>query len=253
MRPKSAVIIMDYAENYTASYQDETQGAHWSQNKVTMHPMMTFVNSAEMKGPATNKETIIILSNGMKHDADGVNHFINMAHTHLIEKFHIKHFEHFSDCCAAQYRCSKRFMDLSMMQIDHGMSVSHNYFEPSHGKSSADGLGAIVKYSAVKAVTRRQYVIRDAAKFYAYCQKELKIVGNSLYHSEQTKYENSAREFMYVPKENFVRPRPEREANTVKESQKIHCAAAIGQPCQVRLRHLTCIDWLHQWQAMFKI
>ena len=240
MRPKSAVIIMDYAENYTASYQDETQAAHWSQNQVTIHPMMTFVNSAEMKGPATNKEAIIILSKDMKHDADGVNHFINMAHTHLIEKFHIKHFEHFSDCCAAQYRCSKSFMDLSMMPIDHGVSVSHNYFEPSHGKSSADGLGAIVKYSAVKAVTRRQYVIRDAAEFYAYCQKELKIVGNSVYRSEQTKYENSAREFMYVPKENIVRPRPEREANTVKGSQKIHCAAATGQPCQVRLRHLTC-------------
>ena len=42
MPPKSAVIIMDYTENYSCTSQDEVQSAHWSNTQITIHPVVRY-------------------------------------------------------------------------------------------------------------------------------------------------------------------------------------------------------------------
>ena len=139
-RPKSVVLIMDYAENYTTSYQDKVQSARWVQNQIITHPIMGFVNSNDQAGLSTHNAAVIFISDDMKHDADGVNTFVKMAYKYSIDKCNIKHFEQFSDCSATQYRCSKSFVDLSLLPSYFDVSVRHHYFEASHNKFSPDGL-----------------------------------------------------------------------------------------------------------------
>ena len=38
----SILMMMDFAENYTCTYQDEVQAAHWAHDQVTIHPAVTY-------------------------------------------------------------------------------------------------------------------------------------------------------------------------------------------------------------------
>ena len=235
---KSAIVIMDFAENYSCTAQDEVQSAHWVNQSVTIHPMMAFINSSSEPGKITNKEAIIFISNDLKHDAESVAHFTSISHPHLKSSYGISHIEEFTDCCAQQYRCGKSFSNLSHVQTDLGLSVKHNYFEASHGKASADGLGAITKHAAQLAVTRRQYTIRNAEEFHKFCISELTQVGKSVYKSEQEKYADSSRTFFYV--NNIDHSKKDRNVCTVKGTIKIHCAKGTGTPYEIKTRDLTC-------------
>lgn len=139
---------MDFAENYSCTSQDEVQSVHWSNTQATIHPIMAFINSSDVEGQITHKESHIFISDDNRHDADAVTKFVSTSYEELKTKHNILHVEEFSDCCAAQYRCSKSICDLSHRASDMGLSsVNHHYFESCHGKNSSDGLGAIVKYN----------------------------------------------------------------------------------------------------------
>ena len=86
-----------------------------------------------------------------------------MANEDLKTNYDIDNIYRFLDCCAGQYRGYKSFADLSLMYST--TKVQHHYFEPSHGKSAADRLAAVVKDAACKATTRREAIIRNAIKF----------------------------------------------------------------------------------------
>ncbi len=44
--PQSAVVVMDFAENYACSMQDEVQSYHWCQQQATVHPVMAYINAS---------------------------------------------------------------------------------------------------------------------------------------------------------------------------------------------------------------
>ena len=46
--------------------------------------------------------------------------------------------------------------------------------------------------------------------------------------------------FIYVPKEQVIRVRPEMEAKTVKGTRKIHCVSLKRTPYNVKFRDLSC-------------
>ena len=138
----------------------------------------------------------------MKHNADGIACFMSQAYPYMKEKYAITHVEVFSDCCAGQYRSAKSFADLSDHPSKYKTTIAHNYFEASHGKSSADG--AVVKHAATYAVTRRQHTIRNAAELYQFCMTS---------NTSEVGPSNSSRTFFYVPKESVLRNR--RDVKTV--------------------------------------
>ena len=128
IKSASAVVIMDYADNYVCSYQDEIQSAHWVNPPVTIHPMMAFINSLSTQGTTTHNESLIFITPNLKHNADGVEQFRSIAYPYLQKKYKITHVEEYSDCCAVQYRCGKSFADISLVKE---VTINHNYFEPS--------------------------------------------------------------------------------------------------------------------------
>ena len=109
----SAVVIMDYAENYVCTSQDEIQKAHWVNQDVTIHPVMAFINASSEAERITNTEALIFISSDLVHDADGVALFVSIAYLYLQRKYGINHVEEFSDCAAVQYRCAKSFANIS--------------------------------------------------------------------------------------------------------------------------------------------
>ena len=133
---QSAVLLIDYAENYNCISQDEVQSAHWSNTSITIHPVMVFVNDTDLPGVFKKKESNIFISDDVKHDADGVAHFMTITYQYLKQKYpHLKHLEQFSDGAASQYKCAKSLCNIAEQAKTHRLSIRHNYFESSHGKS----------------------------------------------------------------------------------------------------------------------
>ena len=54
MPSRSTVMVIEFAQNHTCSFQNEVQSAHWSQNQVTIHAMVAYTNATDTESPATN-------------------------------------------------------------------------------------------------------------------------------------------------------------------------------------------------------
>ncbi len=153
MPPLSGVLVVYFAMNYTCFLQDEVQSYHWAPPQVTIHPYYAYINSSKEISAPTHTEAIIIISPDPQHDAAAVSKYLNLCSEHLKKYYGITQMFQFSDCCAAQYRCRTSFADISFSHKDMGLKVQRNYFESSHGKSPADGQGAVIKRAATMAVT----------------------------------------------------------------------------------------------------
>ena len=42
---KTAIVLLDYAENYNFIYQDAIQSVHWDNTQATLHPAVIYVNN----------------------------------------------------------------------------------------------------------------------------------------------------------------------------------------------------------------
>ncbi|GBO21271.1 hypothetical protein AVEN_250389-1 [Araneus ventricosus] len=65
----TAVVSMDFSENYAFTIQDEAQGYHWNSNSCTIHPVMIHCKDT------SNVKLIIplcIISDDLKHDVSMV-------------------------------------------------------------------------------------------------------------------------------------------------------------------------------------
>lgn len=157
----------------------------------------------------------------------------------LKEKYGLHKVYEFSDCCAGQYRGKQSFANISFAHEDFQLEIEHHYFESSHGKSSADGDSAVVKYGVTKAVTNRKAVVRNANEFYEYCTHNLSTVGNSVYQSQAIKYQNSSRSFIFIEPGKIVR-NDNRRIDTVKGTMTIHSTKNTGVPYTMESRPLSC-------------
>lgn len=240
MPPKSTVIVVDFAMNYTCFLQDEVQSYHWAPPQVTIHPCYSYVNSSSEVSPPTNTEAIIFISPDTQHDAAAVATFLKICSKKLKEEYDITKWFQFSDCCAGQYRSATSFADLSFSLKDTGLETERHYFESSHGKSPADGQGAIVKSSATMAMTRRETQIRSAREFFEFCERKLTDVGQGIFPSRNQSYLHAHRRFVFVDTEDIERNRPERKVKTVSGTRNLHCIKSLGTPYHIKTRKLSC-------------
>lgn len=95
-------MTMDFAKNYRCEKQDQPQSAYYNYGQVTIHPTVMFYSCPECGSSVT--DSIVYLSDVLKHDA----HFVNFTTLHAID--HLKEIEQFSnveiftDGCAGQYK-----------------------------------------------------------------------------------------------------------------------------------------------------
>jgi len=76
----TALILLDFAENYSFIVQDAVQGYHWNNSQATLH---TFVVYYRDSCNELANLSICILSDCLQHDADAVYSFIVRVLEHL--------------------------------------------------------------------------------------------------------------------------------------------------------------------------
>ena len=97
----AAVILLDFAENYSFVIQDAVQGHHWDNSQATLHPFVVYYKD----GSDIVTSSFCVISDSLKHDTVSVHAFITTLLNHM--KTHnpqIQKVFYFSDGAASQYK-----------------------------------------------------------------------------------------------------------------------------------------------------
>ena len=131
----------------------------------------------------------------------------------------------FSDGCAAQYKSSGPFADLSLKLN----SVNRNYFGSEHGKGKGDGEIGVVNRALDRAICGQKVIITSAFDAYEWCRCTFEL------DDVLTK-----REFLYVPSEKIDRKRSYTNASTLKGTRRLHQMQNMQGPYQLMARKYSC-------------
>jgi len=142
----TALISMDFAENYSFPIQDEALEYHWTHQSCTVHPVVCYYKISENQLLISS---LCFLSKKILHD---------VVMVHLIQEKTIQHLkkavsqlefvEYFSDGYHAdQYKNRKSFQNLCEHERDFAIKALWSFFATSHGKSPCDGIAGTVKTS----------------------------------------------------------------------------------------------------------
>ena len=200
-----AVLILDFAENYSFIVQDCAQGFHWNNVQATIHPFVLYYLNSETK--ELNNASFSCISDHMTHNAVTVYAFLKALINEQIKTRYpfIKSISYFTDGSPAQYKNFKNFTNLIMHEQDFGIKAEWHFFATSHGKNACDGVGGTIKRLAARASLQRAidnqilnpHHLYDYAKseiagitcfllirrklklFQIFCQKDLKMPKNS--------------------------------------------------------------------------
>ena len=166
----TAMMIMDFAENFTCSFQDEVQAAHWHHEQVTVHPTVTYY--ACQLCPETVTESLVFVSDDRIHDFHAVFRFTQLAVDHLrtARGLEINNIIQWTDDCASQYKSKGPFADVSCAISDFGCTFERNFLGSRHGKGPSDGESAVVKSAVTRAVRSGQAIVANA-KFIRFLQQ----------------------------------------------------------------------------------
>lgn len=229
----SCLCILDFAENYTCCYQDEVQGAYWTQNAATVHPIVCYYHCNQCEEVLT--ESLVFISDDLNHDYHAVNAFQTTACQHLKEtrQLQLSHIYRYSDGCAQQYKSKGPFSDVSYGSTDFGVLIHHNFSGSRHGKGASDGESAVVKSAATTAVKVGAAVIRNAEELYQFAQENLT-------KSPDTDCcKHYLRTCFYIPSASIDRNRDHRYIKTVPGTMKLHSIKTV-QDGIVATRNLSC-------------
>lgn len=203
------LVVMDFSENMSLQPQDEIESSHWTHKQVTLHPVYIVrhaTNSTE-ESPVIVKESLIILSDHLTHDADAVFAFTEQLLIHL-QNTPVKVLHRYSDNCATQYKCRFAFEHLLVLEEKYNIQVVYHYTESGHGKGPSDGLGAGIKKRIERLILGGK-LINNAYQAY------LALV--------QTETEKKNQHIIYVPSKRIKASTPQkRPSKTIPGTQSFH-------------------------------
>ena len=129
--PNTAMLQVDFAENYTCTAQDEVQSAHQHDHlKHGKTPIVVFMDQPfSLKNPDIN--TIKVWS-------DGPN---------------------------SQFKNKYVIGSLDLLSKKHDIDIIWNFSATSHGKGSVDDVGATVKREASQKILTRRHAINNLDDF----------------------------------------------------------------------------------------
>ena len=186
-----ALVLGDFAENYTFVVQDEIQSFHWSKLYCTLHPVVVYYK----ENGKLAQNSFCFISDYLEHDTE----FVFVIQRELLKILKetvptITEVEYFSDGCAAQYKNYKNMLNLCRHKVDFGIDATWVFFATSHGKSPCDGIGGTVKRLTARASLQRPYSdqILDVSSMLTFCKTNIPGI-----------------EFIYISKERMEEVRVE--------------------------------------------
>lgn len=152
------MMVMDFAENRKAFYNQEVKSAHFGKSQITLHPIVLY-----FKTPSADlaRHCLMYLTDDIAHDFHLVHHFTLAALEYYAKREvgNLKRVYLFSDGCAAQYKGKGSFADRRLLS---GLSVERIYFGSEHGKGEADGETGVLSQMLNQAVHGGEAIIRNA-------------------------------------------------------------------------------------------
>lgn len=181
---REAIVLADFAENYTFVVQDEAQGHHWVNRQATVHP---FVYYLKEDGKVKSK-CFCVISDTKEHDTATVHCFQHHLINTIKEKHsHIEKLIYFSDGASSQYKNKKNFTNLCHHKTDFNLKAEWHFFASCHGKNACDGVGGTTKREVTKASLQRAYSnqILTPIDMFEFCKEHLKGIDYSFVTDEQ--------------------------------------------------------------------
>ena len=157
MEPDSntCLLQMDFAENFTCTWQDEIQSAHWKQTQITVYTVMVYHRVQTL--------SYVIASDYREHEKTVVAAFTSQIMDVIkSEMSTVEVVDVWTDGPSSQYKNKYIFALLFRLQEHHGMQIQWNYFATSHGKGPNDALGGNVKRMAHRLTMTRTAIVNNA-------------------------------------------------------------------------------------------
>lgn len=152
------VVQCDFSENYTCSYQQEVQSAHWKQSQVTVFTVCIW-DGSEIKSYA-------IVSDNLIHDKTTAISYLCTAIDDAIQ-VGTSEISIWSDGPSSQFKNRFIVSILPDLKARYNLSkLTWNYFATSHGKGPVDGVGGSIKRTVRDAVMSRAMIVTNARHFY---------------------------------------------------------------------------------------
>ena len=216
-----ALLIMDFGQNRTVTYQDEIKAAHYTKCQMTIHPVVSFYKNSSGERV---RESLIYLSDDNTHDHSAVDHFTRLAVKYLKQVSpSLEYFVIYSDGCASQYKGRNTFADLTFSDVP----MERNYYGSEHGKGEGDGEVGCINKSVDYAILGRQVIINNAQDLYTWCKDSPLCLDNP----------TSKRRFFYVGENEIDRKTV--DVAPVPGTRKLHQVMTTGQ-YQLMVRNLSC-------------
>lgn len=174
----TAVLQVDFAENYTSAFQDETQSAHWNQHQITIFTAVAWLKDDTV-------QSFAVISDDLNHNKYSVWVFLKAVLKELVSKYpDLKCVNIFSDGCAGQFKNRFTLLNLTYLHADLNITGKWNFFATSHGKGAVDGVGGAVKRGVWRSVKSRKTVVNSASDFFQ-CAKSIMKGVSILFVSSQ--------------------------------------------------------------------
>jgi hypothetical protein len=229
-----ALMVLDFAENYSCQTQYEIQSAHWCINQVTVHPIVAYYHCKHDDDDMSHiaQEALVIISEDLVHDYHAVHHFMQLAVEYLKDHrgLQLKHTVQFTDGCSAQYKSKGPFADITFARDDHDMGIERNFFGSSHGKGPSDGVSGVVKTKVRNAVKSGEVVVNTAAEMFHYCQEKLPL----------DSCDRQRRSFLFVKLGDVTRDRDDRVVKSALQGTRSLHAVRSVEPGVIDTRTLGC-------------
>ena len=207
----TAVILLDFSENYSFVIQDAVQGFYWDNSQATVHPFAIYF---QLPGKGLQHRSVCCLSDCMKHETVTVYAFQIAVLKYLRELIPmLQKVIYFSDGAASQYKNYKNFTNLRFHKTDFELEAEWHFFATSHGKSPCDGIGGTVKRLSRRASLQRpvERQIMTTGDLFTWCSENIQNI-----------------KFFLVSKEEIDRLRPMLDqrfqgAHTIPGTRDHHC------------------------------
>lgn len=145
----TCLIHIDFSENYSCRYHSEIQSAHFggSHKQTTLHTGVLYVGQNDPVSFCT-------ISDSRLHEPAAIWAYMDPVFKHLQSAYpQVVNVLMFSDGPTTQYRQRKNFFLFCTKLFDLGFKKgTWNFFEASHGKGAADGVGGVLKRTADRLV-----------------------------------------------------------------------------------------------------
>ncbi|CAK1602488.1 unnamed protein product [Parnassius mnemosyne] len=213
------IIHCDFSENYSCKMAKEVQSMHFagSRQQITLHTGVAYVKNEK-------PISFCSVSPSLKHDPQAIWGHLEPVIFFFKEKYPAINCVHFySDGPTTQYRQKKNFWLFGEKTKEDGfVQATWSFFEASHGKGAADGVGGAIKRILDSRVSYGEDIVDAKSAFDVLSKADTTI------------------KLFYVTEDSIKKVENPQNIQPVPNTMKIHQIIATDDKRVIKYRSLSC-------------